>query len=288
MRGSIFSKLLHLAFSTPSSKKKTVEIGNGRLDLCEELIAPLELHSYQRSCQQALFPRIDHLHPNSTMIALRTASRTALPSLRRFATTQAGAAVEEAASTARATAKEGLAEAKGAVKQAEGTVKGAAQQAKASIPSPPPKPIVVGSPTIRRPVGSVRGGVLGFLFGFGIASAYGYYYLLKEYNAASNLMLASVEELQGSTEKVSHHPHSERDRRERLINEGLLKQITGHLQRLNKLEADLKSLTSNSASKAEYEKQRVEMKRIVDGIHDEVLDVKKQVLDLPRPTKYMQ
>lgn len=78
------------------------------------------------------------------------------------------------------------------------------------------------------------------------------------------------------------------EERERLINEGLLKQITGHLQRLNKLEADLKSLTSNSASKAEYEKQRVEMKRIVDGIHDEVLDVKKQVLDLPRPTKYMQ
>lgn len=144
------------------------------------------------------------------MIALRTASRTPLPSLRRFATTQAGVAVEEAASTARASAKEGLAEAKGAVKQAEGTVKGAAQQAKASIPSPPsppPKPIVVGSPTIRRPVGSVRGGVLGFLFGFGIASAYGYYYLLKEYNAASNLMLASVEELQGSTEKVSHHHH---------------------------------------------------------------------------------
>jgi len=30
------------------------------------------------------------------------------------------------------------------------------------------------------------------------------------------------------------------------------------------------------------------MKKIVDGIHDEVLDVKKQVLDLPRPTKYMQ
>ncbi|CDW97241.1 hypothetical protein [Sporisorium scitamineum] len=181
--------------------------------------------------------------------ALRT---TSLASMRRFASTQAGAAVEQAASSARATAKEGLGEAKGAIKQAEGSVKGAAQEAKASIPTPP-KPIVVGSPTIRRPVASVRGGVLGFLFGFGIASAYGYYYLLKEYNAASNLMLASVEELQSSTEK-----------------------ITGHLQRLNKLEADLKSLSSQSASKAEYEKQRLDMKKIVDGIHDEVLEVKKQ------------
>ncbi|SPO32216.1 uncharacterized protein UTRI_02773 [Ustilago trichophora] len=197
------------------------------------------------------------------MIALRS-TRLATNTMRRFASTTT-AVVEEATATARGTAKEGLSEAKGAIKQAEGTVKGAAQQAKASIPSAPSAPIVVGTPTIRRPVGSVRGGVLGFLFGFGIASAYGYYYLLKEYNAASNLMLASVEELQTSTEK-----------------------ITGHLQRLNKLEADLKSLSSQSASKSDYEKNRVEMKKIVDGIYDEVLDVKKQVLDLPRPTKYMQ
>lgn len=68
----------------------------------------------------------------------------------------------------------------------------------------------------------------------------------------------------------------------------VLRQITGHLQRLNKLEADLKSLSSSTASKAEYEKNRLDMKKIVDGIHDEVLEVKKQVLDLPRATKHMQ
>ncbi|SNX83562.1 uncharacterized protein MEPE_02269 [Melanopsichium pennsylvanicum] len=196
------------------------------------------------------------------MIAQRSV-RLATRTFQRYASSQA--AVEEAAGTAKGIAKQGLGEAKGAVKQAEGTVKAAAQQAKASIPSPPSAPMVVGAPTIRRPVGSVRGGVLGFLFGFGIASAYGYYYLLKEYNAASNLMLASVEELQTSTEK-----------------------ITGHLQRLNKLEADLKSLSSQSASKADYESNRLQTKKIVDGIYDEVLDIKKQVIDLPRPTKYMQ
>jgi restriction endonuclease S subunit len=70
-------------------------------------------------------------------------------------------------------------------------------------------------------------------------------------------MLASVEELQSSTEK-----------------------ITTHLQRLNKLEADLKSLGSQAASRAEFEKNRAEIKRIVDGIHDEVLDVKKQVIGM--------
>ncbi len=191
-------------------------------------------------------------------ITMFTAARAASRSGVRFASTQA--AVSEAAATARGAAKEGLGEAKGALKETEGAVKSTAQSAKAALPSAPSAPsapIVVGSPTIRRPVGSVRGGVLGFLFGFGIASAYGYAYLLKEYNAASNLMLASVEELQSSTEK-----------------------ITTHLQRLNKLEADLKSLGSQAASRAEFEKNRAEIKRIVDGIHDEVLDVKKQVIGM--------
>lgn len=138
------------------------------------------------------------------MIVLRSSSRLALRATRlqpRFASTRS--TVEEAASSARGAAKETLGEAKGALKSAEGSIKSTASSAKSCLPSPRSPPIVVGKPTIRRPVGSVRGGVLGFLFGFGIASAYGYYYLLKEYNAASNLMLASVEELQGSTEKVS-------------------------------------------------------------------------------------
>ncbi|KAJ1035029.1 hypothetical protein NDA18_000632 [Ustilago nuda] len=199
------------------------------------------------------------------MIALRTTSRIATRAMRtttRFVSTQA--TIKEEAASVRGAAKETLGEAKGAGKSVQGSIKSTAQSAKSSLPSPPSPPsgpIVVGKPTIRRPVGSVRGGVLGFLFGFGIASAYGYYYLLKEYNAASNLTLASVEELQTSTEK-----------------------ITGHLQRLNKLEADLKSLSNQAASKAEYEKNRVEMKKIVDGIHDEVLDVKKQVLGIPSET----
>ena len=251
----------------------------------------------KKECARTNSPLIRTRIAHQTM--LRTSLTTTVGTMRRFASTQAGAAAEQAASTIRSSAKESLGEAKGAIKHAEGSVKGAAQQAKASIPSPPPAPIVVGSPTIRRPVASVRGGVLGFLLGFGIASAYGYYYLLKEYNAASNLMLASVEELQSSTDKVSPLPpflsvDTKHQQEPSLLTAFfvrtcvVVRQITSHLQRLNKLEADLKSLSSQSASKAEYEKNRLEMKKIVDGIHDEVLDVKKQVLDLPRPTKYMQ
>lgn len=87
-------------------------------------------------------------------------------------------------------------------------------------------PNVVGTPAVRRPVvspshssrskgslltlfsyfmsqGGFRGGIAGFALGFGAASAYGYYYLLQEYHAASNLILTSVEEMQSSTQKVS-------------------------------------------------------------------------------------
>lgn len=167
-------------------------------------------------------------------------------------------------------------QAKGAAYNAEHSVKDAAHQAKQTV-TPPSGPVVIGKPTIRRPIGSVRGGMMGFLLGFGIASSYGYYYLLKEYNAASNLMLASVEELQSSTDKVRSEARGTH------YNVYLtlflhLAQITTHLQRLNKLEADLKSLSSGSASKSDYEKNRSEMKRIIDGLHDEVLDVKKRVV----------
>lgn len=44
--------------------------------------------------------------------------------------------------------------------------------------------------------------VIGFLFGFSLASSYAAYQLLDEYKQASAALQASVEELQRSTEKV--------------------------------------------------------------------------------------
>lgn len=186
---------------------------------------------------------------------------------------QAQGAAASASGQAKGAASSFAGQAKGAAYSAEANVKDAAHQAKQAV-TPPSAPVVIGKPTIRRPVGSVRGGMMGFLLGFGIASSYGYYYLLKEYNAASNLMLASVEELQSSTEKVSK---ALRLIQRQELTHLLAVQITTHLQRLNKLEADLKSLSSGSASKTDYEKSRSEMKRIIDGLHDEILDVKKRV-----------
>lgn len=47
--------------------------------------------------------------------------------------------------------------------------------------------------------------VIGFLFGFSLASSFAAYRLLDEYKQASVTLQASVEELQQSTEKVCHH-----------------------------------------------------------------------------------
>lgn len=47
--------------------------------------------------------------------------------------------------------------------------------------------------------------VIGFLFGFSLASSYAAYQLLDEYKQASAALQASVEELQRSTEKVCAH-----------------------------------------------------------------------------------
>ena len=46
------------------------------------------------------------------------------------------------------------------------------------------------------------GRIVGFLFGFSLASSYAAYHLLDEYKQASAALQASVEELQASTEKV--------------------------------------------------------------------------------------
>lgn len=45
--------------------------------------------------------------------------------------------------------------------------------------------------------------IVGFLFGFSLASSYAAYHLLEEYKQASAALQASVEELKISTEKVS-------------------------------------------------------------------------------------
>ncbi|KAG2140260.1 uncharacterized protein EDB93DRAFT_1162332 [Suillus bovinus] len=106
----------------------------------------------------------------------------------------------------------------------------------------------------KRPVGGFRGGIIGFLFGFSLASAFAAYHLLDEYKLASAALQASVQELQASTEKVS-----------------------AHVRRIEAVEKDLKALSQSSASKDDLSRVRAELKKVYDGLHIEFLDLRSHV-----------
>ncbi|EAU86233.1 hypothetical protein CC1G_03444 [Coprinopsis cinerea okayama7 len=106
----------------------------------------------------------------------------------------------------------------------------------------------------KKPIGGFRGGIVGFLFGFSLASSLAAYHLLEEYQRASAALQASVEELKISTEKVS-----------------------SHVRRIEAVEKDLKALSSASASKEDISKVRAEVKKLYDGLHIEFLDLRSHV-----------
>ncbi|KAI7831836.1 hypothetical protein BX661DRAFT_137661, partial [Kickxella alabastrina] len=57
----------------------------------------------------------------------------------------------------------------------------------------------------KRAIGGFRGGVVGFLLGVTTAGAFGFVYLIEEYQKATGLVLSSVEELEQSSAKVKQY-----------------------------------------------------------------------------------
>ncbi|WVW84295.1 hypothetical protein I302_106326 [Kwoniella bestiolae CBS 10118] len=110
----------------------------------------------------------------------------------------------------------------------------------------------VGTAPVKRPVGGFR--ILGFFLGFSISSALSIYYLQQENKIASGLLLASVEELQQGTGKIS-----------------------SHLDRLQVVEKEIAALKSAGAVKDDVTKVRGEMKKVYDGLHLELLDLRAHV-----------
>ncbi|KAG7088513.1 hypothetical protein E1B28_012497 [Marasmius oreades] len=116
-------------------------------------------------------------------------------------------------------------------------------------------PIIAGTlPAQKKPIGGFRGGIVGFLFGFSLASSFAAYQLLDEYKQASAALQASVEELRVSTEKV-----------------------TTQVRRIEAVEKDLKALSESSASKEEISRVRAEVRKLYDGLHVEFLDLRTHV-----------
>ncbi|GFZ46962.1 hypothetical protein JCM24511_04188 [Saitozyma sp. JCM 24511] len=90
--------------------------------------------------------------------------------------------------------------------------------------------------------------------GFSAASGLAIYYLQQEAKLASSLLMQSVEELQQGTGK-----------------------ITSHLDRLQTVEKELAAIKSSAAPKDDVAKVRGEMKKVYDGLHLELLDLRAHV-----------
>ncbi|PAV17337.1 hypothetical protein PNOK_0740100 [Pyrrhoderma noxium] len=106
----------------------------------------------------------------------------------------------------------------------------------------------------KQPIGGFRGGIVGFLLGFSLASSFAAYHLLEEYKQASSALQTSVLELQASTEKV-----------------------TAHIRRIEAVEKDLKALSGISASKDDLSRLRAEVKKLYDGLNIEFLNLRSHV-----------
>ncbi|TXT10773.1 hypothetical protein VHUM_02278 [Vanrija humicola] len=92
------------------------------------------------------------------------------------------------------------------------------------------------------------------LLGFSAATSLGVYYLQQDTKIAQGLLLASVDELSQGTER-----------------------ITSHLDRLQTVEKDLAALRAQSAASGDVAKVRAEMKKVYDGLHLELLDLRAHV-----------
>ncbi|KAF5369281.1 hypothetical protein D9758_002525 [Tetrapyrgos nigripes] len=121
------------------------------------------------------------------------------------------------------------------------------------------------APAPKKPVGGFRGGIVGFLFGFSLASSFAAYQLLDEYKLASAALQASVEELKLSTEKV-----------------------TSQVRRIEAVEKDLKALSESSALKEDITRLRAEVKKLYDGLHVEFLDLRTHVWGLLQLFSYIR
>ncbi|KAH8824938.1 hypothetical protein DL96DRAFT_1557673 [Flagelloscypha sp. PMI_526] len=114
----------------------------------------------------------------------------------------------------------------------------------------------------KRPIGGIRGGIVGFLLGFSLAASFAAYNLLDEYQRASAALQSSVNELKESTNRVRI---------------SVSPRVTDQVKRISVLEKDMKALEQASASKTEVSRIRAEIKKVIDGLHVELLDLRSQL-----------
>ncbi|KAJ3056687.1 hypothetical protein HK097_005088 [Rhizophlyctis rosea] len=137
-----------------------------------------------------------------------------------------------------------------------------------AAPPPPVQPVFVPSANVEPVVvhhkgpGFFRGGIIGFLLGITLAGGTAYVYLLDDYQQSSQSLLASVEDLQKSTNKLKDHT-----------------------RKIEVLEKDQKSLVAKAATKEDLEQLRSELLKVIDDVNLSHLELKTQVWEVAQDVK---
>lgn len=106
-------------------------------------------------------------------------------------------------------------------------------------------------------VSSFSGAFLGFFIGTSFASAVGYYYLINEYQYASNTLLLSIEELQHTTESV-------------------IKRV----KQVEEIEKTVKKLQDNIVTKDDIQNVRADAKKMFESLNLAQLETNERFSEL--------
>ncbi|KAJ1991191.1 hypothetical protein GGI25_004833 [Coemansia spiralis] len=113
------------------------------------------------------------------------------------------------------------------------------------------------APKKKRPIGGFRGGVVGFLLGVTTAGAFGFVYLIEEYQKATGLVLSSVDELEKSSLKVKEY-----------------------VRKIEAVESDLAKLRANSATSQQLAQLKADWRKQSDILARDHLELKAHVWEI--------
>ncbi|KAJ1730451.1 hypothetical protein LPJ72_004468 [Coemansia sp. Benny D160-2] len=162
--------------------------------------------------------------------------------------TAAGGALISSATTAKPTA---AAAAAAVGRRFESTVK--VGESASSVLARPPQL----APKKKRPIGGFRGGVVGFLLGVTTAGAFGFVYLIEEYQKATSLVLSSVDGLEKSSLKVKEY-----------------------VKKIEAVESDLAKLRASSATTQQVAQLKTDWRKQSDILARDHLELKAHVWEI--------
>ncbi|KAJ2799439.1 hypothetical protein H4R20_004440 [Coemansia guatemalensis] len=112
-------------------------------------------------------------------------------------------------------------------------------------------------PKKKRPIGGFRGGLVGFLLGVTSAGAFGFVYLIEEYQKATGLVLSSVDELEKSSLKVKEY-----------------------VKKIEAVESDLAKVRATSATTQQLAQAKADWRKQSDILTRDHLELKAHVWEI--------